>query len=420
MTTTFQTNGNDVTIIFDGRLDTATSADTNAKICRELEKIGTIHSLTCDADRLEYISSSGLRILLSLAKRYKDIRVTNVHSHVYMVLETTGFTKIMSVERAMRSLSVKGCRLIGIGGVGKVYRLDGDTIIKVFREGTTMEEVRREITLSKEAFVLGMPTAISFDIVRVMPSPEVSSECYGLVYELLKSKTLSTYVKQHPSELDACAKKYADLFGQLHQIEVPEGGNVPSAIERERQQIEHISRYFPKENIDMLLGIIDSIPPGNRLLHLDLQTKNAMMQEDEATLDGQGESQLMLIDMGEIGYGHPLLDLGHAYSAMVSLVGDYEKIIGMPRELGQRLWNKAIDYYFEGLPEETVKERKAQIEVASCVRNFTWLSLSDSFPESVINECKAVFDERVTKRYDYIMDVCKTFSNWTCNSGVRG
>ena len=120
MTTTFQTIGNDVTIIFDGRLDTATSADTNAKICRELEKIGTIHSLTCDADRLEYISSSGLRILLSLAKRYKDIRVTNVHSHVYMVLETTGFTKIMSVERAMRSLSVKGCRLIGIGGVGKV------------------------------------------------------------------------------------------------------------------------------------------------------------------------------------------------------------------------------------------------------------------------------------------------------------
>lgn len=403
-----------MTIIFDGRLDTATSTDTNAKICRELEKIGPIHSLTCDADRLEYISSSGLRILLSLAKRYKDMRVTNVHSHVYMVLETTGFTKIMAVERATRRLSVEGCRLIGIGGVGKVYRLDGDTIIKVFREGTTMEEVRREITLSKEAFVLGMPTAISFDIVKVMPSPEVGTECYGLVYELLKSKTLSTYVKQHPGQLDACAKKYADLFRQLHQIEVPDGVNVPSAIERERQQIEHIRRYFPEESIDMLLGIIDSIPEGNRLLHLDLQTKNAMMQEDEATLDGRGECQLMLIDMGEIGYGHPLLDLGHAYSAMVSLVGDYEKIIGMPRELGQRLWNRAIDFYFEGLPTETVRERKAQIEVVSCVRNFTWLSLSDSFPESVINECKAVFDERVAKRYDYIMDVCKTFSNWTC------
>ena len=329
--------------------------------------------------------------------------MTGVQPQVYEVLETTGFTKIMVVERAMRQLSVEGCRLIGIGGVGKVYRLDGDTIIKVFREGTTMDEVRREITLSKEAFVLGMPTAISFDIVRVAPSSGQQTECYGLVFELLKAKTLSTYIKQHPDQLDDCAKKYAELFLGLHHIEVPEGGDVPSAIVHERQQIEHIRRYFPDECIDMLLYIIDHIPSANRLLHLDLQTKNAMMQGDE----------LMLIDMGEVSYGHPLLDLGHAYSAMVSLIGDYEKIIGLPRELGLRLWNRAMDYYFEGLPEETLKERKAQIEVVSSIRNFSWLSLSDSFPEPVIQECKDVFDERVTQRFDYIKDVCETFSHWT-------
>jgi len=403
MTITIQAEGSDVTITFDGRLDTATSAEASAKISRELDKIGVIGSLTCDASRLEYISSSGLRILLSLARRYKGFRVTCVQSQVYDVLETTGFTKIMIVERAMRQLSVEGCRLIGIGGVGKVYRLDGDTIIKVFREGTTMEEVRREITMSKEAFVLGMPTAISFDIVKVAPSSENPAECFGLVYELLKAKTLSTYVKQHPSKLDACARKYADLLCGLHQIEVPAGGRIPSAVERERQQIEQIRRYFPEESIDMLLRIVDSIPAGNRLLHLDLQTKNVMIQDDE----------LMLIDMGEVGYGHPLLDLGHAYSAMVNLIGDYENIIGIPRETGQRLWDRAIDYYFEGLPADVVAERKAQIEVMSCVRNFSWLSLSDSFPESLVQECKSLFDERVATRFDYIMDVCKTFDNWT-------
>ena len=403
MTTTIRTNGGDVIITFDGRLDTATSAEASAEITRELDKIGTIGSLTCDASRLEYISSSGLRILLSLAKRYKNFRVIDAQPQVYEVLETTGFTKIMTVERAMRRLSIEGCRLIGIGGVGKVYRLDGDTIIKVFREGTTMDEVRREITMSKEAFVLGMPTAISFDIVKVAPSSENPIECFGLVYELLKAQTLSTYIKQHPNELDICARKYADLLSGLHQIEVPEGGKIPSAIERERQQIEHIRRYFPEESINMLLGIARSIPAGNRLLHLDLQTKNVMVQDDE----------LMLIDMGEVSYGHPLLDLGHIYSAMVSLVGDYDNIIGMPREMGQRLGNKAIDYYFDGLPADIVAERKAQIEVVSCIRNFSWLSLSDSFPEPLIQECKSLFNERVAKRYDYIMDVCKTFDNWT-------
>jgi uncharacterized protein (TIGR02172 family) len=405
MTTTIQTNENEVTICLAGRLDTVTSAEASSRINAELSALNSlsIESLICDASRLEYISSSGLRILLSLAKRYKSFRVIDVQPQVYEVLVTTGFTKIMTVERAMRRLSVEGCRLIGIGGVGKVYRLDGDTIIKVFREGSTMDEVRREITLSKESFVLGMPTAISFDVVKVAPSLENPAECYGLVYELLKAKTLSTYVKQHPKQLDSCARKYAELFRQLHQIEVPSGGNIPSAIEHERQQIEHIRRYFSEESIDMMLHIVDSIPAGNRLLHLDLQTKNVMVQDDE----------LMLIDMGEVSYGHPLLDLGHAYSAMVSLIGDYEKIIGIPREVGQRLWNKAIECYLENLPAETIAERKAQIEVVSCVRNFSWLSLSDSFPESVIQECKAAFDERVAKRYDYIKEVCKTFNNWT-------
>ena len=391
--------GDSVTLILAGRLDTATSAKASADIERALATVPVISRLTCDAGQLEYISSSGLRILLSLAKRYKDFRITEVQSLVYEVLDTTGFTKIMTVERALRQLSVEGCEVIGVGGVGTVYRLDGDTIIKVFREGTTIEEVRREITMSKEAFVMGMPTAISFDVVRL-------GSQYGLVYELLQADTLSACIKREPERIDEFARKYAELFHQLHAIEVPGESSVPCAIERERQQIRHIRRYFPQESIDLMLRIVDAIPNANRLLHLDLQTKNAMVQNGE----------LMLIDMGEVGYGHPLLDLGHAYSAMVTLVGDYDKIIGMPRELGRELWSRAIDYYLEGMPAEVVKQRKAQIEVVSCVRSFSWLALSDSFPEAVINECKAVFDERIARRKDYILDVCKTFGNWTLES----
>jgi len=122
--------------------------------------------------------------------------------------------------------------------------------------------------------------------------------------------------------------------------------------------------------------------------------------------------ELMLIDMGELGYGHPLTDLAHAYSAMVTLVGDYEKIIGMPQELGIQLWERAIGYYFEGLPTEMIDHRKAQIEVVSTIRNFSWLSLSDSFPDELIRECVQLFDERVASRKDYILDVCSTLTDW--------
>ena len=385
----------EVMLKLSGRLDTATSMQTSNDIDELLNTAGTIQRLTIDAGELEYIASSGLRILLTLAKRYKDFRIIDVSPEVYDVLNMTGFTKIMNVERALRQLSIEGCEMIGVGGVGTVYRLDGDTIIKVFREGTTMDEVSQEITMSKEAFVMGMPTAISFDVVKV-------GSQYGLVYELLHAKTLSDCIKQSPERIDEYAHKYADLFRQLHQIQVPEDTCVPNALEHERNQVLHIRRYFPQEGIDLLLQILDTIPAGRSLLHLDLQAKNVMLQGEE----------MMLIDMGEVGYGHPLLDLAHAYSSLVLFVGDYEKTIGISRELGNELWNRGINYYLEGLPEEVVAQRKEQIKAVACIRNFSWLALSDSFPEDVINECRALFDQRVTSQRDHLLEVCKTLKDW--------
>ena len=396
MTIQFTNNNGDATITLCGRLDTSVSTEIKSEIDKNLATAENINSLTMDAEGLEYISSSGLRILLVLAKSYKNFKVVNVNPDVYDVLNMTGFSKIINVERALRQLSIDGCEQIGVGGVGTVYRLDGDTIIKVFREGTTIDEVRKEITMSKEAFVMGTPTAISFDIVKV-------GSQYGLVYELLNAETLSSCIKRAPERIEEFARQYANLFRQLHSIEVPADSNVPDAIEHERQQILHIRRYFPQESIDLLLQILDAIPTSNRLLHLDLQVKNTMMQGDE----------LMLIDMGEMGYGHPVLDLGHAYSAMVLLIGDYDKTIGIPRELGNKVWDLAINYYFEGQPADVVELCKAQIDVVARIRNFSWLALSDSFPESVIKQCQELFDQRITARRDYILDVCKTFKDWT-------
>lgn len=395
MTIQFHNNEGEATLTLCGRLDTAVSMKVSSDIEQQLATAGTIQQLTVNAGSLEYISSSGLRILLMLAKRFKSFRITEVNPEVYEVLNMTGFSKIMTVERALRQLCVEDCEIIGVGGVGTVYRLDGDTIIKVFREGTTMDEVSKEITMSKEAFVMGMPTAISFDVVKV-------GSQYGLVYELLQAQTLSACLKQNPGRMDELARKYADLFRQLHAIHVPADSCVPDALEHERNQVLHIRRYFPQEKIDLLLQLLDTVPASDSLLHLDLQSKNAMIQYDE----------LMLIDMGEVGYGHPILDLAHAYSAMVTLVGDYDNIIGMPRELGIELWNRAIDYYFEGLPADLVALRKEQIKALSCVRSFSWLALSDSFPESVINECKLVFDERVSKNRDHLLEVCQSIKDW--------
>lgn len=388
--------GDTAYLMFEGRLDTAASQQAMGALENVLATVNPTEHLVLDASKLTYISSSGLRILLMLRKRFVSFKLIEANQEIYEILEMTGFTKMMPVERSMRQMSVEGCEKIGQGGVGVVYRVNDDTIIKVFREGSDINEVRREITMAKEAFVLGMPTAISFDVVKV-------GSQYGLVYELLKADTLSACISKNPADIDKYARLYADLFRQLHEIRVPDNGLIPNVMQREEEAIRHIERYLDSASVDLLLNILSNIPNGDRLLHCDLQTKNAMMQGEE----------LMLIDMGEVGFGHPVIDLGHAHSAMVALVGDYEQIIGIKPETGKDLWKRTMRYYFEGLSEAEFAHRMEQIEAVSVIRNFSWLSLSDTFPEQVIRQCQEVFKERAWNRRDYLLDVSKTFADWT-------
>ena len=395
MTLQFTNNEGHAIITLCGRLDTSSAMQTQTEINQFLSAQSPILSVTVNAAELEYVSSSGLRILLSLTKQYKNFKLVEVNADVYDVLNMTGFVKIMCIERALRQMSIEGCEILGVGGVGTVYRYNDDTIIKVFRDGTTIDEVRNEITMSKEAFVMGMPTAISFDIVKVGAQ-------YGLVYELLHADTLSSLITHHPERIHEYARMYANLFRQLHAIQVPADSCVTDALEHERKQVLHIRRYFSQENIDLLLQILDAVPAGNRLLHLDLQAKNAMVQGDE----------LMLIDMGEVGYGHPVLDLAHAYSSLILFVGDYEAVIGMPRKLGEQLFDLTIDYYFEGQSADIIALRKQQIAAVANVRNYSWLALSDSFPEAVIQQCQQLFNERVIPHRDHILNVISTLKEW--------
>lgn len=388
--------GTNVVLELKGHLDTSTSMKMQDEIEKLLAKAGDFDMLICDVGGVSYISSSGLRLLLYLAKRFPGFRVVEAQPDAYQVLEMTGFTKIMPVDRALRKMSVKDCELIGIGGVGEVYRIDDDTIIKVFREGSTMEEVNTEMTMAKETFVMGMPTAISFDVVRV-------GNQLGLVYELLRARTMAACLKDEPERINEFAQQYAMLFRQLHNIHVPKGSIIPSSKAHLAQAVRHIGRYFDAASVDLLLQMVELIPDARRLLHCDLQAKNAMIQDGEP----------MLIDMGEVGYGHPVIDLGNSYSSMMCLVGDYEAIIGLSQELSNELWMRMINYYFEGEPADVVAHRIEQIDAVSRIRNFSWLALSDSFPQDVVRSCQSLFAERVLQQKDHLLEVCATLNDWT-------
>ena len=91
----------EVMLKLSGRLDTATSMQTSNDIDELLNTAGTIQRLTIDAGELEYIASSGLRILLKLKRRIDgELVVVHVSPAVNEILSATGFSKILDVHPA--------------------------------------------------------------------------------------------------------------------------------------------------------------------------------------------------------------------------------------------------------------------------------------------------------------------------------
>ena len=91
-------NGNELTIALEGRLDTTTAPELESELKGSLDNIT---ALVLDFAKLEYISSAGLRVLLSTQKimnRQGEMKITNVSEIIMEIFEVTGFVDILTIE----------------------------------------------------------------------------------------------------------------------------------------------------------------------------------------------------------------------------------------------------------------------------------------------------------------------------------
>lgn len=92
-------NGSSLTMAIEGRLDTITSSDLSKEITSSIDGVT---ELILDIENLEYISSSGLRVLLSTQKSMNSnngkMIVKNVPEIVMEVFDITGFVDILNIE----------------------------------------------------------------------------------------------------------------------------------------------------------------------------------------------------------------------------------------------------------------------------------------------------------------------------------
>ena len=285
-----------------------------------------------DAGGLEYISSAGLRVLLAAKKRCKGkiFRVVNVNDEVMNVFDVTGFSEIMDISRAVRQLSVEGCDRIGAGACGEVFRLDDETIIKLYYPRVKKEEIEQEKALAKKAFVMGVPTAISYDIVE-------ADGRTGVVYELIKSKTIGELIRGDEGHLEKYVDMYAAVCRQIHGIEA-EPGQLPSFKDINRSDIPNVTGITEEERA-YLHRFLDLIPDRMNCLHGDLNINNIMVQNGECCL----------IDMGEFSTGTPMFDLSRILFSMEfagAAKGEFNSFYKLPQDIVTHILHLLLEKYF--------------------------------------------------------------------------
>ena len=336
-----------------GRIDSNNAADVEKDILAQLEGHKD-ETIVFDAEDLEYISSAGLRVILRIRKECADVKIINVNSTVYEILDMTGFTEMLTVEKAYRVVTVEGCEEIGRGANGTIYRIDQDNVVKVYNNADALEDIQHEREVAKLALILGIPTAISYDVVRV-------GESYGSVFELLNARSFSKILATEPEKMYWCVKEYIEMLKLIHGTLVP-AGKLPDLRETVISWAKFVQDYIPEEAGKKLLAMVEAVPHDDHMIHGDYHTKNVELQNDE----------VLLIDMDTLAVGHPVFELASMYNAFVGYSEfDHDTILkfqGFDWDTGVTFWHKSLAAYLDTDDEDRIREVEDKARIIGYAR----------------------------------------------------
>lgn len=365
-----------LTLCLSGRIDSSNAESAEQELQKAAQ--GITGTLVLDAENLQYISSAGLRVILRLKKMNKDTRIINVSSDVYEIFDMTGFTEMMDISKAYRKISIDGCEVIGEGANGKVYRIDPDTIVKVYKNHDALEEIHNERELARKAFVMGVPTAIPYDVVQV-------GDLYGSVFELLNAKSFAKLMIANPELTDQYAKESVEILKTMHATML-KPGELPDKKAEALVWAEFCKDHLPADVGDKLVDLVKEIPDTLNMLHGDYHIKNIMQQNGEN----------LLIDMDTLSMGHPIFEFAAIYLAYVGFScidhNNVKEFLGIPYEQANAFWKATLKYYFEGKDEaflQQIENKSAIIGYARVLRRtFRKAKESEDYKARLIDYCK--------------------------------
>lgn len=340
-------------------IDTTNAVEVEDSLIKTIEANSPFTSLVFNADKLTYISSVGLRIMLRVKKENDSLVINEVCNDVYEIFEMTGFTEIIDIKKALRRVSVEGCKVIGEGFYGRVYRISPDTIVKVYFRDSTLADVDREKRLAKTAFVLGVPTAISYDVVKVK---EEGKDCYGSVFELLDCSSLKNLILNDVDNLNKYIKMHSDLIEKINSTIVP-SKDLPYSLDATKEWLAVIKKenIFDDKTFEQITKLVNTIPNVDNMVHGDCHVKNILVQNGEP----------LLIDMDTLSKGHRIFELGGIYLCYCAYEltepGNCLSFLGIQPDICKKIYTGILKNLFSDKSEKELEIIQGKIEYLACV-----------------------------------------------------
>ncbi|MBO4694785.1 MAG: STAS domain-containing protein [Clostridia bacterium] len=361
-----------------GRIDSSNAAETEMNINEQLGD--NVNELILDVDELEYISSAGLRVILRLKKQIPNTKVINCNSDIYDIFDMTGFSEMMEITKAFRKISIDNCEIIGEGANGIVYRTDPDTIVKVYKMPDSLNEINKERELARKAFVMGIPTAIPYDVVKV-------GDLYGSVFEMLNAKSFAVLLEEG-EDIDKLVEESVDILKIIHSTTL-KNGELPNKKFEGVKWAEYCVPYLPKEVGEKLVKLFKEIPETNNMIHGDYHIKNIMRQGKEN----------LLIDMDTLSLGHIVFEFAqmyityHGYSEIDH--NDSKRFFNVDYDTIRAFWNKSLKCYFNNKDDAYINSVVDKARIIAYTRMLR-RSIKHKLNNDVVEEhCKKLLTELV-------------------------
>ena len=380
-------------ILFPERLDAANTGEYLEKYLKEIDEVPSDMMVTGDLEETTYLSSSGLRLILTLAKKRRDFRLINVSPEVYEVLDMTGLSKKMEIERRIMRIAPIESEPIARGSNGQVYAIEKDIIVKMFSEKTTTDEIREEWKNAKIALTLGVPTAICYSVVT-------DGERLGIMFERMETTSLASLIYADYENFSSYAESFAELLSEIHSI--PDTQHELGSVKDAFSGLIDAADYLPEEEREKMRAFLNAVPERDNVVHGDFHPNNI----------GEVFGELILLDMAEIGYGHPVFDFIASYYDLV-LSGKTtgaehpevtKKYFGLTVEELSRLWDILLENYFPGIDEEKKGFFNETINMMLGFKLLLFPALHPNHPREKHEEWMQLGRERFIHHFDEVME----------------